>query len=50
MRTLSLVGVVLILGMTAATVWVIIGAPDVVDEAPAALPPTPPKNIEEFPR
>ena len=44
MRILSIVGVVLILGMTAATVWVIAGAPDVVDEAPAALPPTPPAS------
>ena len=44
MRTLSIVGVVLILGMTAATIWVITGAPGLVDEVPAALPPTPPAS------
>ncbi len=44
MRILSIVGVVLILGMTAATVWVITGAPGLVDEVPAALPPTPPAS------
>ncbi len=42
MRTLSILGAVLVLGMTAATIWVITGAPGAVDEVPAALPPTPP--------
>lgn len=44
MRFLPVLAVVLVLGMTAATVWTITGSPDLVDEippTPLATPPTP---------
>ena len=44
MRILAFLATVLVLGMIAATVWVITGSPSLVDEVPAtpyAAPPTP---------